>query len=960
MRGRRHKLQVSTFPFLAVLLCAMGSLILILLVMDRKAHRAALNRARQQAAKLAEESARGETERERIRVRALAEQEKKRQDQHAKLTDQQIELQLQMRKVREQLREIAARLHYEQDTSTELKHKVKNDRDRLHEDEQLLLALRSRAQQSENRSKESNQTLHRMTVDLLRMEQALKDLKAAQQQERKTFSVVPYHGRRGENQRPIYVECGADGVVFHPERKAMSVYSPWSGSRGSPGGVRTEVERRIAKQRAKLANLPGNKEIKPYLLLLVRPAGVNNYYLFQRSLVGLDLKFGYEFIDDDWVLDFPTDDEMPNAQPWMTATKPSTIPPVSGTQTPSIEPIPHPVSTTLGGSPGSGSASGVRGLQSHLAGVGTENGQLGSSESPESQAGARGGTGVVQSGTARGGGGPGSYTPSGVAFSGTNGGFVGGTGNANRGGSQGGGGFVGNAADPSASRQSPSTQGAGENGLFPTFGPGGNASRESGPAGASLGRGYGRGHPSAMPPSQGGIGNGGEGEGEYGQPGLGSTTGGGGYRGMAPGIPGGTGAGSGYGSASSQAGTPTGVASGPFGGGVLGGQGAIGGGMPGSAGSGSGVPGSGVAGGGMPGSAGSGSGVPGSGVAGGGAPGMGVPGSRGFGGGTPGSGNSREGVPGNRVSDTGAPGDGSSNGGTTASGSPQGNNPSQFGSMGARGNNNGMGSGAPNSTGGGTVGSEGAAVLGSPVGGSGESSGNNQDGSFPDSPGMSGEPNGTNGTARQMQSTGGGSERVIYIDPLTGKQITPPPPASSQTPTQPPSEEPAGNRAPPRARIYHGTNNNSGEGEGETGGSQGDPMNGLAPPPPPRSTPRRPIVSQPAWIHGGRDWTIYLECRRETIVLYPSQQVFSLAEAIRPPSDNSLIKAIQKMIDRRQGGRRPGEPPYHPQLCLLVRAEHIRTFLSLYPALDALPIPKTRRNVDVDDDVIGIVIGSVP
>ena len=37
MRRRRHKLEVSTFPFLAVLLCAMGSLILLLLVIDRRA-----------------------------------------------------------------------------------------------------------------------------------------------------------------------------------------------------------------------------------------------------------------------------------------------------------------------------------------------------------------------------------------------------------------------------------------------------------------------------------------------------------------------------------------------------------------------------------------------------------------------------------------------------------------------------------------------------------------------------------------------------------------------------------------------------------------------------------------------------------------------------------------------------------------------------------------------------------
>ncbi len=45
MRRPRHKLQVSTFPFLAVLLGAMGALILLLLVMDRRSKIVARTRA---------------------------------------------------------------------------------------------------------------------------------------------------------------------------------------------------------------------------------------------------------------------------------------------------------------------------------------------------------------------------------------------------------------------------------------------------------------------------------------------------------------------------------------------------------------------------------------------------------------------------------------------------------------------------------------------------------------------------------------------------------------------------------------------------------------------------------------------------------------------------------------------------------------------------------------------------
>ncbi len=259
MRGRRHKLQVSTFPFLAVLLCAMGSLILVLLVMDRKAHRAAQARAQREAERLVEESAHSATarqaERERLQQQAKSAWEQKRDALHDKLSREQIEMQLQMRKLREQLQEIAARLHYEQDTTTELRRKVQDERSRLQAEEQLLRTLRGHANLTDNQSKESSKTLRRMTLDLLQMEQALKDLKAARQREQHTFSVVPYHGRRGENRRPLYVECTADGVIFHPERKAMPIMALLPGAGDPSCDVRAEVERRIARQRQKLAGL---------------------------------------------------------------------------------------------------------------------------------------------------------------------------------------------------------------------------------------------------------------------------------------------------------------------------------------------------------------------------------------------------------------------------------------------------------------------------------------------------------------------------------------------------------------------------------------------------------------------------------------------------------------------------------------------------------------------------------
>lgn len=116
---------------------------------------------------------------------------------------------------------------------------------------------------------------------------------------------------------------------------------------------------------------------------------------------------------------------------------------------------------------------------------------------------------------------------------------------------------------------------------------------------------------------------------------------------------------------------------------------------------------------------------------------------------------------------------------------------------------------------------------------------------------------------------------------------------------------------------------------------------------------------RPGWIHGGRDWSIYVECRADSVVLYPSGKTFTLAQA-GSESSNPLTAAIQQMIDRRQSLRRPGEPPYHPRVFLLVRPDNLRTFFQVSPALESLPVPKTRQNLDPEDDVRDIVTGANP
>src|SRR6059058_2558245 len=93
MKRRRHKLEVSTFPFLAVLLCAMGSLILLLLVIDRRAKAVARAKALAVAVKAEADDARAAADR-------AAELERRRHALHALLLQQDQELLGRIRAVR--------------------------------------------------------------------------------------------------------------------------------------------------------------------------------------------------------------------------------------------------------------------------------------------------------------------------------------------------------------------------------------------------------------------------------------------------------------------------------------------------------------------------------------------------------------------------------------------------------------------------------------------------------------------------------------------------------------------------------------------------------------------------------------------------------------------------------------------------------------------------------------------
>src|SRR6185295_12809990 len=89
---RRHQMRPDTFPFLAVLLCAMGSLLLLLVVMDRRAKAVARARALQAAAARSAEEAERDAAALREREEREAEWQRRREELHTALAHQEEDL----------------------------------------------------------------------------------------------------------------------------------------------------------------------------------------------------------------------------------------------------------------------------------------------------------------------------------------------------------------------------------------------------------------------------------------------------------------------------------------------------------------------------------------------------------------------------------------------------------------------------------------------------------------------------------------------------------------------------------------------------------------------------------------------------------------------------------------------------------------------------------------------------
>ncbi len=338
MSGRsKETLTVQLFPFLAVLVCTMGSLIFLLLVTTREIRqRAVAFAAHEQAHK---ELAAAETTPTPAPTASFPEPETEpdpknsvivippqpeRESKPIKAPDQTYALALAKRE-----RELGdLKTKWKQRTNILAKERQRYEA-AVAERKALHDAVIEQANSLKSEVGELEVQLGRLMSDVasidmedssdaerLSIEKQIaemqKRLRAAQVAEatadNEKFQVIPFDPQTGTTRRPIFIECTAAGIRFQPEDILITAAdldgfthraNPLAAGTGALINYWTAWNQ---KQRSP------KSEPEPYVLLLVRPDGVFAYYVALRMLEPIHTAHGYELIDDSTSLQLPEPD----------------------------------------------------------------------------------------------------------------------------------------------------------------------------------------------------------------------------------------------------------------------------------------------------------------------------------------------------------------------------------------------------------------------------------------------------------------------------------------------------------------------------------------------------------------------------------------------------------------------------------------------------------------------------
>ena len=276
-RQQQHqpRLNVSLFPFLAVLICTMGALVVLLVIV--------VQQARVEADVLSDEQLEIETQ---------------RQEWASEDAQWRVDMLLESRReMQDQLQQQRLRLAGIEDHIRQLKQELEQLEQQVRSFEQPLSATQAEQEIIQRQLNQLRQEIERRQRQL----ELLREQSASQE---RSYSILAYEGPNGTRRRPIFIECLADRVVIQPEGIILTV-EDFEGPQG-PGNPLAASLRAIREYLVQYD--PGANQAEPYPLLVVRSHGAESYAAARRAMKSWDAEFGYELIDSEKKLQFPPAD----------------------------------------------------------------------------------------------------------------------------------------------------------------------------------------------------------------------------------------------------------------------------------------------------------------------------------------------------------------------------------------------------------------------------------------------------------------------------------------------------------------------------------------------------------------------------------------------------------------------------------------------------------------------------
>ena len=271
MSGRRRKgLSPSLFPFLAVLVCTLGTLILLLALVAQNASTTA-----QAQAEAANEKANQAPEVEKepgltaAQATALIEEGEFRVEQLVSFRDQQTDDLEQRRTQLTQVESHAAKIREQLKRLNEEVELATSEKDIDPVDHAQLVTLKHR---------------------LVQEEKAVNQLRADKSDQIPRVALIPHKGPNGTDRRPIYLECTTLGLRIWPEGSTITsgqLEESVTGANPLDDALRV-VRHHVMHQYGDVA--------PPYPLLVVRPDGIEAYAAARSALRDWDDQFGYELV----------------------------------------------------------------------------------------------------------------------------------------------------------------------------------------------------------------------------------------------------------------------------------------------------------------------------------------------------------------------------------------------------------------------------------------------------------------------------------------------------------------------------------------------------------------------------------------------------------------------------------------------------------------------------------------